>query len=1033
MGCRLRRGTEGDLPRKDKLSQSNKLLSYLRPSDFLFMKWKGRTLRMGKAVYKFKSEILQCRSVKERIIAVLERNIIFIEKDGEIVKYPTHRITSAGIMVNGVIFTEENSRKLRYITHPYDRVYEFDLLPEVSFEIASAHGKRFVLLYENSGKKCLGIYKGCPEEPVLLLAQEYANVQSVCIRGIRYAVVQKEGIIVCSLRKKKNEKVPGREIGYTPVSGRVDSIVPLRTSRGAYFLINGSEVISEYGLVFNLACIPAEDQVKYVTAKGLAKVRIIEKGKYRINELARFFQYASKGERLFGAAMPSLSMHRILKLRSAEEGSLERLFTREIMGLPRRLVERISAFLEKMAHIISHVHEICTPLFGWMAARNKPINKKRAYLFMMLSTGNVPKKVLEYEIFTYKEDLLNKSQNAAYLLLKNDQTENLRRKVQAKFGSVLHTLEDPEHIKDVPLRLKNSGVIEECKRLLSGHEVCDFLFDVYDTENRRKKAFIFSIISSVGRGVFLLNRNHQVNVFQVPQLKVFLKKNNNVVGISDISEYDSMWPSFHFAVATALSIPNRPYISTCHIEVMTSRSVMALGGSIFGFGLKTTVGHSNMTVGEKLSLSQSLILSLSKSHDSFLIASTILGNSFIIKGTGNKDHASIILLNIRSPTAPSHLLMWSVLALGILYMGLDDLFAKQALVEYMQRSGVIFSPNSLSRRTYYDKYHRVAAAFSLSYIMLGSRVREYVRLPDRTCEIIVNGLVHMKSASDKISSLLIEKHASSTPINRFYSALMAVLVKGETHRYPEALKEARRSSMSVEDAYSIAGEIFAYGLLFIPDENRKIEELFIAEITSLLYWLERFDGIHSVLMDYVLLACCLVLNSTGNLCVLGTCKRLLDSLKCIDSLEKITDFSTAAGNYRDQFGMRFGRIQHIKMCLSLLVPGCGSMRIQPTPESIAYIVTSFYPDFPLTPEDQDAFQVIRHFYLLSLAPVEDSDSIMLNKDILQKIRSELSTVSSVEKKAAVDIITSYFENHSVKSFTTSSIESLVTNLYADLL
>ncbi|KAI5191785.1 hypothetical protein NEMIN01_1676 [Nematocida minor] len=1007
--------------------------SFITETSFLFMKWGGCVLKTKKTTYRFKSQIIQCAQIGDFIVAVLERSIIFIEKSGELIKHPTCKIRTAGFLSAGVIYSEEDSLCLKYITHPYETIHSFSPI-SLPFDIVAAHKDRFVLLCGSPDKVHVNIYRGAPPNASLVFSSEREGIVKIYIRGTRHAIVQEKSVIVCALSRRLNESKVKREITYTPVSGAVESVIPIKMTRGAYFLVNGAEVISEYGLVFNIASIPPETLSKYITQKALAQIEIVKRGKYCINELSSFFQYASSGQRLFGTVMPSENMHSILKAYVPSSGvSLDSLFSSEIMALSKKSVEKISAHIEQIAHVIKYIHTIKTVLFRDMAIRNKNSNKKRAYLFWMLSTGSLPKKALEYEIFSYKEDLLQRSKNIGYLLLKSDQRIREMHQIFAEDVSVSHTLEDPEHIREVPSRLRNTGVIEECKRLLSGHQVCDFLFDVYDTENRRKKAFIFSSIASVGRGVFFLNRNNQVNVFQVPQLKVFLKKNSNVVSATDLVDWDSMWPSFHFAVATSLSIPNRPFISTSHIEIMTPRSLMALAGSIFGFGLKTAVCQNNLSIGEKLNLSRSLILSLSKSHDSLLIAATVLGNSFIIKETGNKDHARIIRFNMQSPTSPSHLLLWSVLSLGILYMGHDDLFAKQALIEYMQRKGAICSSSMPNKKSYYDKYHRVAAAFSFAYIMLGSRVKEYVRLPDRTCEIIVNGLVHMKSGWEKISSLLEENCVQSSPLNRFYASLMTTLVLGDTSKYKETLKEALEEVICVENTYSLAGKILAYGLLFIPEIGKKPQEKFISDITSLLYNLERSRSEHPILLDYTLLACCLVLNSTGDLCILGTCKRLLDSLRCIDALEKITDFSPSAGNYREQYGMRFGRIQHIKMCLSLLVPGCGSMRISPTQKSIAFIVTSFYPEFPLTPEDQDAFQVIRHFYLLSLVPTEDSTQKQVDRALALDIGEELKTAEKVDKKAAVDIITSYFEKNNLKSFNSNCIETLITNLYTDLL
>ncbi|KAI5135120.1 hypothetical protein NEAUS07_1003 [Nematocida ausubeli] len=999
------------------------------------MKWTEYTLKTAKTAYRFETKIQKCGQVRQHVVAVLEKSIVFMEETGEMIKYPTKRIKSCGFLSEGVIYCEENSTQLLYITHPYETVHEYSQL-YVPFEIVAAHKDRFILQYEKYKKTYLRIYKWTPpysDYGFSLQVQE--PVMGAHVEGLRYAMWQEDRIVIGSLSRRSKEMQIKQELVYVPVSKKVESVVPIKMKRGMYFLVNGQEVVSEYGLVFNLAAHLQDTLPRYITDQAIAQIKVVRKGVYTIKEISNFFRYAETGQRLFGTIMPSYNMHKVLKVYfSTPEASMHKLISHEIATLPRRLVEKMSVYLERVAHIIRCVGSIQTPLFRDIAKRNKKTNRKRAYMFWMLGSQSVPKTAIMYELFSYNENLIYKSKNLGYSLLKNDQSIENQESFSMADRYVAHTLDDPEHIQSVPLRLRNTSVIEECKRLLSGHQIGDFMFDVYDTENRRKKAFVFSIIASIGRGMFLLNRNSHINVFQVPEMKVFLKKNNHVVSITDLDECDSMWPAFHFSVATALSIPNRPFISTSHIDVMTPRALMALAGAIFGFGLKTNVCQSNLTIGEKLNLSRSLILSLSKSHDSLLIAATILGNSFIVKGTGNKDHANIIWFNMHSATSPSHLLMWSVLSLGVLYMGHDDLFAKKSLIEYMQRKGPIAIGNAQTKKEYYDKYHRAAAAFSFAYIMLGTHSREYIRLPDRTCEIIVNGLVHMRSGWEKISCLLEESRTHSMPLNRFYSSLMILLVLGNgAADYKSVLSEALTENLPIEEAYSIAGRIFAHGILQIPEEGKKPSAKFVDDITNLLYKIERNGSVHSIILDYTLLACCLVLNSTGDLCILGTCKRMLESLKCVEALDKIIDFSPFSGTYREQYGMRYGRIQHIKMCLGLLVPGCGSMRLSSSQESVAFIVTSFYPEFPLTPEDQDAFQVIRHFYLLSLVPIEDKNKITLNEAFSSGIGEDLKNASLVDKKAAVDIITSFFEKNPLKTFDSNRIEVLITSLYSDLL
>ncbi|OAG31672.1 hypothetical protein NEDG_00147 [Nematocida displodere] len=1030
------------------------------------MRWKKKVLQTTKRKYTFEHSIVDCGKVEEATVVVFKKMIIFIEKDGEMVKYPTQTIRTSGFLKSGVVFSEGRSRVLQHMSHPHNPILK--LTPsKCLYRVVATDRAQFCIRYRDRAANAayVEVFRGLfPEMSRVFVRQVPEAVCGAIVKGNRLVFTTLEGVYQGTLTNKNKEGpssqgvLPGsvivppgalaaenspqakkhlylaRETFHRVDGESLSSAVALSTNHGLLLLLNGAEVVCGTGKVFSLKDLPKTQPNPYqqITLTGLRQVGDVSRG-YKTKSISNFFDYGTPGARAFAYFLPWRTRARILQARAREGTAEEALFVREIDRLTEKEVLRVAEELEKYIQSIKRPSTLKSPIFLAMFERLQTLSPRHAYLFFMLAPLADPKKVFPYELLFYNQALLYTSKNPGYAVVRADLQEKEKKKEDGSLLQIVHTLEDTEYIREVPLRMKNVSVIEECKGLLSGQLVGDFVFDEYDTENRRKKAFVFFMLASVGRGVFLFRRNLQASIFQVPKLKVFMKKNNNVVALTALSDCDNIWPSFHSAVAAALTVPNRPFISTMHLERMTQKSLMCLGGSIFGLGLKESFSANALSLNEKRTLTRTLLLSLSRCSDNLLIGATVLGNAFILRGTGDKNLASIISYNLKAKESGSVLLMWSVFALGVLYMGKNDLFAKQTLISYMERKGVISqqtaTPEELAKTLYYDRYHALAAAFSLAYICSGCAMREYLRLPNRTCEIIANGLSHVGTRQEKIAGLIEESSPKATPVNRFYSSLFQVLIM-EKDNYQETFDRAQAMNFSLESAYDVAGCIFGHGILRIPTEKGSDDhEEFVAAITLLLYSLERRSDVPSVVLDYTLLASCLALNSTGDLRILGACKRLLLRGRSIEHLQATTDYSPFAGEYREQYGLRYGRLQHIKMCLSLLVPGCGTMRICKSPHSIALLVSSFYVEHPITPEDQDAFQVLRHFYLLSLEPCEETEDEAQGVALSQRLLKALKDSPPEDVKVALDIIGSYFENNPSHAFGPNVLEYAIERMY----
>ncbi|KAI5170575.1 hypothetical protein NEFER03_0034 [Nematocida sp. LUAm3] len=1017
------------------------------------MLWKKNILRAGGKKYVFQRKIMYCGRVKEHIAVLFKKKMLFIEANGGLVKYPEQDILSLGLIQNGVLLLKKKTNTLFYVSHPYGEMQPL-YCEESSFAVVATDARRIALMYEDASIEIFFIDRESQRLRSLLKIYPKQRVKKVILKGRIVVLIYEESIhFILMSKSKTGEWSIKKEKKYVPFSHRVKSILRIASNHGLFLLVNKREIIDEEGLKIDLKRTrqrgKGRREIEKILTKSAIKQIYMQKKGYTVEILRRFFFYESLGYELFGCSLPwrrRISIHsQISKKTDQTQGELLRqiikhMSTQELFFTAKNI--------EKHIHLLENIEHAISPIFLEVSQALLPYSHKYSQIALLLAPETKEKLwILDYELLTYSDKYLYRSKNPAYALIREDllvaketdrKTNLLQEKKITRTGGGLGnaftcTLEDIEHIKEIPKRIEDRGIISECKALLSGQRIGDFPFDEYDTENRRKKTFILAVIASIGRGVFLLNRNDPVNIFQVPRMKVFMKKNNNIVCLTSLNDWEKTWPSFHFAVSTTLSIPNRPFISTMHMDGVSSNSLMCLAGSIFGMALRDGLEAKTLLLSERISLARSLILTLSRSCDGILIGATILGNALILLGTGEKKLADVIWFNLRSLGIGGILTMWSALALGVLFMGRNDLFAKEVLIEYMNRKGVIVSQNSgePTKASYYDKHHRILAGFALSYIYVGEKNhREFIRLPDRTCEIIVNGIMYLGSQLEKVS-LLLKEGPMATPLNRFYSALMHVLVMKPTE-YEICFDKVLSFSLSLEDAYALAGEIFGYSLLHIPRESMRPDSKFTSQITSLLYSLERRRTLHTILFDYTLLGCCLVLNSTGDPKILGACKRALLSLQNIIYLTPIMDYIPCSGEYREQYGMRYGRIQHIKMALSLLAPACGDMRVDPTPKSIAFIISSFYPEYPLTPEDQDAFQIIRHMYTMSLTKIKEQkeksekDKIPLLSEFLKE---SLGGLSRANTKISLDIICSRFENYAPKHLPRNAIEAAIEDLY----
>lgn len=1038
----------------------------------MWIGWRKHRVHFNQAVYEMADRVQNCGSIGDTLVAVARRRIAFVDRCGECAGAIVKDVHLSGFVKNAVVYVERGESIIKLMTHPYEHVRELPLHDAAPcFLCCSRH--YFCIGYvqgKNRGTR-IEIYRqeeSRPSRPAYVCDTEEA-ITSAFFSGSYLVTVSRNGLKIQRLVRVRTGEgevlmdVGGRGAQRYRFKGRTKLGIDIvrDTKHSAMFVVNKRFVVHGTKVIFDLKRgREREQRACALTPRAHA---LLMDTKSRHNCIHSFVRHRKRTQRLFMDALPEKHQQRVYEeyFREAAAGTLtcsrlNALLTRELvaiseLGRRRRefaqMVLRIRLAVKKSRDVSRFKSVMFTKLAELCRLRDMGIE---SVFFMLLSPRYDVAQIYPYCVAEYDEGLLDKAKGLGYSIIREDIRLGKRKRGErefpldsthrvTKYSSIrsIHYCTDFEHVHRTPGRFRNSDVLEQCKATVSGNTVGDFPFNEFDTENRRKKAFVFYSLAAVGRGALLLNANARVSILQIPRLKVYVKKNNNVVALSSLYEADEAWPSFHNAVSCTLTIPNRPFVSATHVEKFNVRTLMCLGGTIFAIGVKEHLNRRKLSATEKDKMMKSLLLSLCKSRDSLLIGSAIVGNAVILKGTGDKKLSSIIKYNLGTKNPNNILLQWSIVSLGILFCKTGDTFAEQTLLECLGRRGPIQQvPRENSkeglRTVYYDKYFRLCCAFSLALVLLEEQKRRapFVRMKDRTCELIVNGILFMQSGSEKACKFL-EGYPRSTPYDLFYSALARgfVMYDNDYDGFIQEVEALSASALSAAQAHSLAGRMFYYGIRNIPGKKAP-RKRFARKVFALLERLDENEQMPDVLFDYTLLALALALNSTGDSRVVSVCKNLLSASQKIDNLVEISDYSAYTGEYRSQYGLRYGRVMHIKMCLSLIAPGCGRYRVKKTKSSIVFLLMSFYVDRPIFPEDQSGFQMLRHLYVLSFQKIREHKSRKRRDgQVAEEVHGALQGMSLRNKKVVFDTLATYYESHPSNIFGANVLERMMYDFY----
>ncbi|XP_038074683.1 anaphase-promoting complex subunit 1-like isoform X2 [Patiria miniata] len=536
---------------------------------------------------------------------------------------------------------------------------------------------------------------------------------------------------------------------------------------------------------------------------------------------------------------------------------------------------------------------------------------------------------------------------------------------------------------------------------------------------------------SIGRGMFTLCTSHPVVTEMLPIPKLNLSgrappRNNTISFLHiDVPTNMSSWPSFHNGVAAGLKIApgcsqidstwivyNRPAGSELTNE--HAGFLMALGLNRHLSSLSTLNVHDYLCKGHEMT-SVGLLLGLAAAkrgtmdvattkmlsiHISALLPPTsteldiphlvqvaaVMGIGLVYQGTAHRHIAEVLLGEIGRPPGPElenctdreSYSLAAGLSLGMVMLGhgsnavgLSDLNMADQLYHYMA-GGYKNQPSGANKEKFKSPCYQIKE---------GDQVNIDVTSPGATLAL---GLMFFQTANRAVAQWLT---APDTQILLDFVKpdflLLRTLSKGLVmwneiepnsdwiqNNVPEIVKkyafkrnitaqedmdiDIDLQKMSQAECNILAGACMAMGLRFAGSANN-------SAFQCLLHYAQRFSSLASqtiselagkstidTCQNAVLLSVALVMAGTGNLEVLRFARKLHFSLSN----------DTSYGNH-----------MATHMAIGLLFLGGGRYTLSTAPASIAVLICSLYPQFPVNSNDNRYhLQALRHLYVLAAEP-----------------------------------------------------------------
>nr|AGE96128.1 hypothetical protein ECU10_1160 [Encephalitozoon cuniculi] len=563
-----------------------------------------------------------------------------------------------------------------------------------------------------------------------------------------------------------------------------------------------------------------------------------------------------------------------------------------------------------------------------------------------------------------------------------------------------------------------------------------FEIDEYDLENKKEKGYVLRMASNIGRAYLFYGSGVSKDRYGSKQLKFPIHKNGELSEIEIKENGWTDWPIFNHSVFRGCGLS--PYDEMSH-DFIESRildfistgagSEFEVAGKVFSFGLQ----------GRLLGLHpQKLAQLVSPKHPVISMALLAgMGISYIGK---RDDPLGRMYLHYLKSGQPLYIHVGCIVGLGMLYAGSGNVLIKDVLTVEANRKGVFWNEQyNRGNKIWYDYTYRVMASFSISmlYMKTSPEMFRFIELKDSLCELLTNGIVLFGSKQTRFLNRF-RRSDANRPEEVLYSELFSLGISMD-ERLDSIVEDVKRRvhSAGLYELYRLSGKILYVAVyLLYREEVVDLEGALFKAILEVCLLAERAmkDNHESkVLFDVSLMSLSLISNSSCNIDVIRILRRQIKMTETGRFLSEQTDFFFTSSRCKQetQLSMRYGDIERYKLCLGIVTCGMGTLKISTSFHLVLDIVSTLFIHFPISPVDQEYFNMVRYFLLLSMRENPSGFKSTMrylrqgNKGSRRRLRADMSNInkiflkeysaaSDVDKKFVIDVLTDFYEQHGDK-------------------
>ncbi|KAM0681619.1 hypothetical protein GINT2_000132 [Glugoides intestinalis] len=507
--------------------------------------------------------------------------------------------------------------------------------------------------------------------------------------------------------------------------------------------------------------------------------------------------------------------------------------------------------------------------------------------------------------------------------------------------------------------------------------------DLNDANNFRQDAFLLRCCCNVGAFIANSTLNYYHSIFNAP------------IKINSVSVEDKLPKELHFLnAACTFSYYKKPSFMNIYQEY----------GHAFGKGLRS--GLSDESLQEHLKLFATSDAHILKFV--LLVISTYPSN---VSTTKTFDINITLKLGLESSSLETK--KAAMCALAIHNLGSHNRNIIDILEEEVEKVGPV---NCDKNNEFYNRDYRKIAAICIGTIAAKPLFSNHI---DSFCKLIINGLSSIGAGVETSNLSRCDNHRLD---EIFYSTLFQLTCTFSID--PKNILVSMYDDSQTESElliYRAAARLFYISLFYLwhketcPDDiyNKLLEYTLTVEDTL-------FSKKHCrILFNFALASLSIVKAGTCDLKILRILRRQVLRAKDIKFMEEYNIFDQNRKDFLLFKGSGMENIGIYKLCIGILLLNFGTAKL--TKSSVKYLVISFF----LTEACSLEFNFIDILRMLLIRSFEPNGVVIeAYKEILQKINmkakgkkimkffnKKFPSLSEIDKKFIVDVLSDYYENY----------------------